>query len=172
MLQFPFSLFWMKSTSWLHIILGMRNSRNCAVWAGYWPNVQVAYMLSVANLKQILSAYLSHGTWHIILLIKDLNKRVYKLDITTLKIKIYLMNLHSLSVILAHLLDLMEVFYYVLYSWVTSSFDLSWTWSRSSVNSYILNASSQSWWYCGTCENKPLFFCFKQLYYQNRNGLL
>lgn len=66
-------------------------------------------MLSVANLKQILSAYLSRGTWHIILLIKDLNKRVYKLDITTLKIKIYLMNLHSLSVILAHLLDLMEV---------------------------------------------------------------
>jgi len=66
-------------------------------------------VLSVANLKQILSAYLSHGTWHIILLIKDLNKRVRKLDITTLKIKIYLMNLHSLSVILAHLLDLMEV---------------------------------------------------------------
>lgn len=45
----------------------------------------------------------------LILLIKDLNRRVCKLDITTLRIKIYLMNLHSLSVILAHLLDLMEV---------------------------------------------------------------
>lgn len=78
-------------------------------------------MLSVANLKQILSAYLSHGTWHAILLVKDLNRRICKLDITTLKIKIYLMNLHSLSVILVHLLDLMEVsiMYYTAQSLVS-----------------------------------------------------
>lgn len=44
-------------------------------------------MLFVANLKEILRAYLSLGTRHVNLLVKDLNKRADKLDIITPKME-------------------------------------------------------------------------------------
>lgn len=44
-------------------------------------------MLVFAKLKEILRAYLSLGTRHVNLLVKDLNKRAFKLDITTPKME-------------------------------------------------------------------------------------
>lgn len=44
-------------------------------------------MLFLADLKEILRAYLSLGTQHVNLLVKALNKRAYKLDIITPKME-------------------------------------------------------------------------------------